>query len=96
MKTFAWILTTVVLTAGCAATDKPYLHEAYHLDREWGQAQQYTWDLQVAYPDYRYAAKTPEDLEGINAEEVMNVNNKTFAEKPEKVDIFTLGLVGEQ
>jgi hypothetical protein len=77
----------VGLLAGCAA-----MEEAYYVDREFGLAQQAAWDSQVAYPDYRHVAKTPEVTEGITSEEIMNVYNRTFAEAPEKVDVFQFGL----
>jgi hypothetical protein len=87
MKKTAFIVATVLLLTGCAS-----LQEAYYIDREFGQLSQASWDQQVAYPDYRYAAKTPETLEGITAEEVMDVYNETYAEEPEKVDIINFGL----
>lgn len=83
MKTLVAILAATVLT-GCAV--------APHLDREYGAAQGHSWDRQVAHPDYRYAAREPEGLEGIHAEEVMNVHNSTFAEKTKKASLPTLGV----
>lgn len=87
MRILACMMTAMVLLTGCAA-----MEEAYYVDREFGLGQQMAWDNQVAYPDYRYAAKTPEITEGITAEEIMNVHNETFAEKPEQVDVFQLGI----
>jgi len=87
MKFLAGIITTMALLAGCAS-----LEEAYYVDREYGLAQQAAWDNQVAYPNYRYAAKTPEVTEGITAEEIMSVYNETFSETPEQVDIFQFGI----
>ncbi|ABA88991.1 lipoprotein, putative [Syntrophotalea carbinolica DSM 2380] len=87
MKTMTFIVATVLLLSGCAS-----LQEAYYVDREFGQLSQASWDQQVAYPDYRYTAKTPETLEGITAEEIMDIHNKTYAEKPEKIDIIQFGL----
>jgi len=83
MKTLVAILAATVM-AGCAV--------APHLDREYGEAQSESWDRQVAHPDYRYAARDPEDLEGINAEEVMDVHNSTFAEQSKKAALPTLGV----
>jgi hypothetical protein len=87
MNKLSLVITTVLLLTGCAS-----LQEAYYIDREFGQHSQAAWDSQIAYPDYRYAAQTPETLEGITAEEVMNVYNKTFAEKPETIDIIQFGI----
>lgn len=87
MKRLTLIITSLALLAGCAA-----FQEAYYVDREFGQASQAAWDKQVVYPDYRYAAKTPEVTEGITAEEIMDVYNETFAEEPEDIDVFQLGI----
>jgi hypothetical protein len=84
------MITAMVLLAGCAS-----LEEAYYVDREFGLAQQAAWDNQVAYPDYRHVAKIPETTEGVTAEEIMNVYNETFAEAPEQVDVFQLGITQE-
>jgi hypothetical protein len=81
------MITAMVLLAGCAS-----MEEAYYVDRELGLAQQVAWDNQVAYPDYRHVAKTPEITEGVTAEEIMSVYNGTFAETPEQVDVFQLGI----
>lgn len=87
MRILACMITAMVLLAGCAS-----MEEAYYVDREYGLAQQMAWDNQVAYPDYRHVAKTPEVTEGITAEEIMDVYNETFAREPEKVDVFQLGI----
>ena len=87
MRFLACMITAMVLLAGCAS-----LEEAYYVDREFGLAQQAAWDNQVAYPDYRHVAKIPETTEGVTAEKIMNVYNETFAEEPEQVDIFQLGI----
>lgn len=88
MRILACMITAVVLLAGCASFE-----EAYYVDREFGLAQQATWEGQIAYPDYRYAAKTPITIEGVTAEEIMGVYNNTFAKEPEGVDVFQLGVV---
>ncbi len=88
MRILACMIMAIVLLAGCASFE-----EAYYVDREFGLAQQTTWDSQVAYPDYRYAAKTPITIDGVTAEEIMGVYNKTFAKEPEGVDVFQLGVV---
>jgi hypothetical protein len=87
MKAIILAITATVLLAGCASFE-----EAYYLDREFGQDSMAAWDGQVAYPDYRYAKNTPEGTNGITAEEIMDVYNETFAEEPEKVDVFQLGI----
>jgi hypothetical protein len=87
MKTVTVGLLMIVLTllAGCA----PYAN----LDRQFGRATQASLDQQVAYPDYRYAKGTPEGMAGINAEEVMDIYNQTYAEKPEKSDTYEMQFV---
>ena len=87
MRILACMMTAMVLLAGCAS-----MEEAYYVDREFGLAQQAAWDTQVAYPDYRHVAKTPEVTEGVTAEEIMSVYNSTFAEAPKEVNVFQLGL----
>jgi len=87
MRILACMITAMVLLAGCAS-----MEEAYYVDREYGLAQQVTWDNHVAYPDYRHVAKTPQTTEGVTAEEIMNVYNGTFSEAPEQVDVFQLGI----
>ncbi len=95
MKTLILMLASSILLLGCAS-----MEEAYYVDREFGQGSQETWDMQVAYPDYRYvtdqttgAERTPETLEGLPAENVMNVYTNTFADKPTKTNVveFSLG-----
>jgi len=87
MRTLACVILATVLLAGCASFE-----EAYYVDREFGQAQMMTWDSQVAYPDYRHVPKTPEGTDGITAEEIMDVHNQTFGERPEDVDVLQFGL----
>ncbi len=93
MKTTILLIAASLLLAGCAS-----LEEAYYVDHEFGQASQQTWDMQVAYPDYRYVydqdgkMKNPEGLDGIAAEEVMNVHTQTYAEKPTEADVLQFEL----
>ena len=61
MRTLACVILATALLAGCASFE-----EAYYVDREMGQAQMMAWDNQVAYPDYRHIAKTPEVTERNN------------------------------
>ncbi|PLX86250.1 MAG: hypothetical protein C0617_01315 [Desulfuromonas sp.] len=87
MKKAALIISGILLLAGCAP-----LEEAYYLDREYGQANLDARSRQVAYPDYRYAGKTPQGTEGIAAEEIMSVHNSTFGKAPEQVNVFQLDI----
>ncbi len=93
MKTTILLIAASLLLAGCAS-----LEEAYFVDREFGQAAQQTWDMQVAYPDYRYVydqdgkMKDPQGMDGINAEEVMNTLTQTYGEKPTEAEALTFEL----
>lgn len=94
MKTMFFLLAASLLLAGCAS-----MEEAYYTDREFGKNSQMTWDMQVAYPDYRYVydqdgvLKNPETLEGISVEGVMDIYTKSYAEQSEGIDILQFGLV---
>lgn len=74
--------------SGCAS-----LQEAYHTDREFGEATRISWQQQVAYPE-TMAQQTPEGVSGIAAEGIMDVYNGTFGEKPQQVNILSLGATG--
>ncbi|MEZ4599333.1 MAG: hypothetical protein R2940_06050 [Syntrophotaleaceae bacterium] len=69
MKSMVFLLTASMFLAGCAS-----MEEAYYTDNEFGMNSQKTWDMQVAYPDYRYAydqegnPKNPQGLNGISVE----------------------------
>jgi len=71
--------------SGCAS-----LEEAYHLDREFGESSRVSWRQQVAYPETE-TLQTPEGVSGIAAEGIMAVYNGTFAEKPQQLNILSLG-----
>jgi hypothetical protein len=94
MKTTVLLIAASVLFAGCAS-----MEEAYYVDQEFGQASQETWDMQVAYPDYRYVydqegnMKNPEGMDGIAAEEAMDVLTRAYGEKAEKTDVLQFDLV---
>jgi hypothetical protein len=95
MKTMFLLVASSILLVGCAS-----MEEAYYVDREFGQQSQETWDMQVAYPDYRYATnqstgeiKNPENLEGLPAENVMEVYTNTFGEAPTEANVIEFGLV---
>ncbi|HXV21366.1 MAG TPA: hypothetical protein VD811_10315 [Desulfuromonadales bacterium] len=90
MNKLIFALMAIALLAGCAT-----LEEAYYVDREWGQGQLASWDKQVANPNYKYVGQAPTGMEGVNAEEVMGIYNRTFAEKPAETEIFELGLTSQ-
>ncbi len=90
MKRIVLALAAVTAMSGCTL-----VNEAYLLDQEFGMATRSTLENQIAYPDYRFAGVTPAGLEGVNAEGLMDVYNKSFAEPPAKeVKVFDLGLAG--
>ncbi len=76
------VIAALLLLYACA----PF-QEAYYVDREFGKESQAAWDQQIIdkKPD---TEKVPEGIAGISAEEIMNVHNKTFAEKPKKSALF--------
>lgn len=87
MKTLAGLFIMVIFISGCSL-----FYDAPRTDAAYGQAQTKAWDNQVAFTDYRYAKKTPEGLGGIPAEQIMKVYNQSFGEKPEKEEVFNLGI----
>jgi hypothetical protein len=93
MKTTILLLATSILLAGCAS-----LEETYYVDHEFGKDSQMTWDMQVAYPDYRFVydqdgnMKNPETLDGVTAENVMDNYHQTFSEKAQKIDVLDFGV----
>jgi hypothetical protein len=91
MKYKVLVIGFMLALGGCAAPEKASFEEAYIVDREFGQATQAAWASQVAYPD-RQSFKTPEGTEGINAEEIMDVYNQTFAEEPQQINVLEFGL----
>ena len=88
MKYRVLIIGFLLGLGGCACFE-----EAYIYDREFGQATQATWESQIAHPE-KQETKTPEGLAGITAEELMDVYNGTFAEKPQQLNVLNLGSVG--
>lgn len=87
MKKYTLVLLSALLLSGCAS-----MQEAYYIDEEFGQLSQASWDMMIAYPDYRYADRETEGIDGITAEEIMNVYNQTFAEKPTKTEVIEFGI----
>ncbi len=91
MKSSICIVVAALLISGCAMFE-----EAYFTDREFGHAQTTTWDKQVAFPDYRYAAAVPEGMPGIHSEEIMKTYNDTFTRQTEEqLNIMGFGEVGD-
>lgn len=86
MRTIALMTITLACLAGCASFE-----EAHHLDREFGVAQRASWNQQILHAEPQDMT-APEGLEGITAEEVMNVYNGTFAKEPAKVNTFEFGI----
>ena len=88
MKKLIVIPVALLLLAGCSG--------APHLDKEFGKASRESFDLQIAYPDYRYADKTPEGLAGLTAEGIMEVYTDDFNKAPAEVDVSQLGIQGSK
>ena len=88
MKSLAIFVVALSVLTACT----PPL-ETRKADLEFGEATRHSLDSQIAYPDYRYADQTPQTLPGINAEEIMNVHNQTFAEEPQRANILNMGLL---
>jgi hypothetical protein len=88
-KTLLLIVAAALVLSGCASFE-----EAYLLDREFGQASLATWNRQIAYPD-RQIETAPEGMEGITAEKTIGVHIDTYDQRPTKVDVFSIGIMGE-
>jgi hypothetical protein len=89
-KTFVAALFALLVT-GCAAFE-----EAYYIDREFGQASQAAWDRQIVSKNQPYGDQPAEGLAGITAEEIIQVHNKAFAEKPTKANVLTIEMTGNK
>lgn len=85
MKNKLMILALLLSIGGCASFE-----EAYIYDREFGQATKASFASQIVHPD-KQTKKVPEGLAGITAEELMKVYNGTFAEKPQQINVMSLG-----
>jgi hypothetical protein len=83
------LLAGIVLLAGCAS-----MEEAYTLDREFGKASQMAWQQQIVHPERRLDT-APEGMEGIVAEKAMGVHIDTYDDRPTKVDVFSIGIMGK-
>ena len=88
MKTL-FFAATVLLLVACTS------HEASYIDSEFGQATQMALDQQVVFPDNPHEGKIPEDLEGINAKELMNAYDSSFSKKCQESKVLRLGIIGD-
>ena len=84
MKRMLLIPAALLLLAGCSG--------APLLDKEFGLDSHQAFEMQIAHKDYLYADKTPEVMDGVVAEEVMEVYTDDFGKAPEQVDVFQLGI----
>lgn len=81
------ILAAALLLTACAP-------ETTRIDREWGEAQRVSWQKMIVNPEGAGTAVPPTGLEGIHAEEVMDVYNRTFAREAPTMPVFELGVTG--
>jgi len=85
---YGLVIVSILLgVSGCAS-----FQEAYDLDQEFGQATRSTWEAQIAYPEASPTGAS-ERLEGITAENIMDVYTKTFAEPPQQTQTLNLGSI---
>lgn len=75
---------TFLLLAACSG--------APHVDDEFGMASRQAFEMQIAHKDYRHAAKIPEGMTGLVAEEIMEVYTDDFGKESLDVDVFQLGI----
>ena len=88
MKKLLIIPVALLLLAGCGG--------APHIDKEFGQAHRQSFEMQIANPDYRYADKVTEGIAGLTAEGIMEVYTNDFDKAPVEVDVFQLGIGGDE
>ena len=74
-------LIGLFLLVGCNTMD---------IDQEHGKASMSSWDMQIVDPAPTVAEHTPKGLAGIDAEEVMDVRNKTFGEAETDIGSITV------
>jgi len=82
MKKLMLAFLSLVLMSGCN-----FMEKSYCLDKEFGQAQQVTWNNMIADPNPGHADKAVAGVAGIHAEGIMDVYNKSFQEPPHKTTI---------
>ncbi|MFP3984293.1 MAG: hypothetical protein ACLFV2_11470 [Desulfurivibrionaceae bacterium] len=78
-------LAAAFLLSGC---------QSYHADRDFGLASQAAWDSQIAHPG-RVIDTVPTGREGITAEEVIDVHNRTFGEESKQSEVISLESIGQ-
>jgi len=82
-----------VALLGCAAHPEKF-EQAYYVDHEWGVAQMQSWDAQVLNPKPARAEAVPEGMAGIHAEPVVRTLHESYQEKPQRIEIADIGIVG--
>ncbi len=85
MRRLILLIGALMLLAACAP-----LENAYYVDKEFGKSSQAAWDQMVINKNAPHGDQTPTGLDGVAAEEIMNVTNQTFAEKTEKTAGFSI------
>lgn len=95
MKRIVLAVAAASLLSACTS-GPPVAHETPYIDKEFGVASRESLARQAAYPAGRFADRAPAGLQGVTEEAVMKVLHGTFAEKPEPVQVFQLGVTGEE
>lgn len=90
----ALALALPLLLSACSSNAPQALQEAAYIDAQFGKAAQRSFDMQVAHPETPYAEMPPEGMDGIHAENVMEVHNETYAEEPTEANVLQLGVTG--
>lgn len=85
MKKLIILPVALGLLVGCSSST-PYV------DKEFGAASRMAFETQIADQTYRHADRVPEGMEGLTAEKIMKVYTDDFGKKPEKVEVFQLGI----
>jgi hypothetical protein len=89
------LLTAFALGVALVGCGQPYMEEAYYLDKEFGKATAAAFDKQVVNPEPLKRDVVPEGVDGIHAEQVMDVHDSTYGTKPAKNPVLKMGLVSE-
>lgn len=87
MKKQIGMLLALLMLAACSP--------APQADQEFGNATRYSFEMQIAYPDQRYADKSADGTTGLVAEGIMGVYTDGFDRPPKEVDVFEMGVGGE-
>lgn len=86
MKKQIVMLSALLLLAACSP--------APQVDQEFGNATRYSFEMQIAYPDQRYADKRAEGTAGLVAEGIMGVYTDGFDRPPKEINVFEMGVMG--